>query len=136
MPRSRPICWRRRLPWRSKRRARFRDVGRGGGAWLHGIAAKELSHWFRRQAVELRAVRRLAIDLPALDDESIARIESLAELDAQRGLLAAALGEMTAGERHAVELRVVEEMGYAEIARRLDAARLLPACAFTANSPG
>jgi RNA polymerase sigma-70 factor (ECF subfamily) len=103
-----------------ERRARFRDVGRDGGAWLYGIAAKELSHWFRHQAVELRAVRRLAIDVPALDDESIARIEALADLDAQRGLLAAALGELTTRERHAVELRVVEEMGYAEIASRLD----------------
>jgi DNA-directed RNA polymerase specialized sigma24 family protein len=31
-----------------ERRHRFRDVGRPGGAWLYGIAAKELSHWFRR----------------------------------------------------------------------------------------
>jgi RNA polymerase sigma factor (sigma-70 family) len=102
-----------------ERRARFRDVGRAGGAWLYGIAAKELSHWFRRQRVELRAVRRLAIDVPVLDDESIARIEALADLDAQRATLAAALGEMTAGERDAVELRVLEEMGCAEIALRL-----------------
>ena len=35
-----------------ERRRRFRDVGRPGGAWLYGIAAKELSHWFRRQEVE------------------------------------------------------------------------------------
>lgn len=32
-----------------ERRRRFRDVGKPGGAWLYGIAAKELSHWFRRQ---------------------------------------------------------------------------------------
>src|SRR5688572_14357504 len=60
-----------------ERRRRFRDIGAPGAAWLYGIAAKELSHWYRRQAVELRAVRRLAIEIPPLDDESIARIARL-----------------------------------------------------------
>ena len=53
-----------------ERRRRFRDVGSPGAAWLYGIAAKELSLWFRRQAVERKAVRRLAIEVPPLDDES------------------------------------------------------------------
>src|SRR5918992_3817440 len=74
-----------------ERRRRFRDVGAPGGAWLHGIAAKELSHWYRRQRVELRAVRRLAVDVPALDDESIARIEELADIERHRAALSAAL---------------------------------------------
>lgn len=102
------------------RRRRFRDVGRPGAAWLYGIAAKELAHWFRAQAVERRAVRRLAIEVPALDDESIARIEALADMDAHRSALAAALDQIGPGERDAVQLRVVEEMGYAEIATALD----------------
>src|SRR3954451_24069761 len=103
-----------------ERRGRFKDVGRPGAAWLYGIAAKELSHWFRRQAVERRAVRRLAIEVPALDDESLARIEALADMESCRAALAAALERMGSGERHAVQLRVVEEMGYAEIADALD----------------
>jgi RNA polymerase sigma-70 factor, ECF subfamily len=103
-----------------ERRRRFRDIGRPGAAWLYGIAGKELAHWFRRQEVERRAVRRLAIDVPPLDDESIARIEALADMDAHRAALAAALPQMTDSERHAVELRVVGELGYGEIAARLD----------------
>lgn len=103
-----------------ERRKRFRDVGAPGAAWLFGIADKELSHWYRRQAVELRAVRRLAIEIPPLDDESIARIEALADMETHRAALAAALEQISERERHAVELRVVEEMGYAEIASRLD----------------
>jgi RNA polymerase sigma-70 factor (ECF subfamily) len=102
------------------RRRRFRDVGRPGATWLYGIAAKELSHWFRHQAVELRMVRRLAIEVPALDDESIARIEALADLDAHRSALAAALDQIGPGERDAVQLRVVEELDYAQIASALD----------------
>jgi RNA polymerase sigma-70 factor (ECF subfamily) len=70
--------------------------------------------------VERRAVRRLAIEVPALDDESIARIEALADMDARRSALAAALDQIGPGERDAVQLRVVEEMGYAEIAAALD----------------
>jgi RNA polymerase sigma-70 factor (ECF subfamily) len=103
-----------------ERRRRFRDVGRPGGAWLYGIAAKELSHWFRRQEVERRAVRRLGVDVPTLDEESIARIEELADIDQHREALAAALDQITDGEREAVQLRVVSELGYAEIAERLD----------------
>jgi RNA polymerase sigma-70 factor, ECF subfamily len=101
------------------RRRRFRDVGRPGANWLYGIAANELSHWYRRQAVEQRAVRRLAIEVPALDDESIARIEALADVESHRTALAAALDQIGPGERDAVQLRVVEEMDYAEIASAL-----------------
>jgi RNA polymerase sigma factor (sigma-70 family) len=103
-----------------ERRRRFHDVGRPGAAWLYGIAAKELSHWFRRQEVERRAVRRLGVEVPALDDESIARIEALADIEQHRQALTAALEQMTGGEREAVQLRVVGELGYAEIAARLD----------------
>jgi len=102
-----------------ERRRRFRDVGRPGGAWLYGIAAKELSHWFRHQEVERRAIRRLGLDVPELDDESIARIEALAEIDEHRTALAAALDQMSGGEREAVQLRVVGELDYREIAERL-----------------
>jgi RNA polymerase sigma-70 factor, ECF subfamily len=101
------------------RRGRFRNVGRPGATWLYGIAAKELAHWFRHQAVELRMVRRLAIEVPALDDESLARIEALADMDAHRSALAAALDRIGPGERDAVQLRVVDELGYAEIASAL-----------------
>jgi RNA polymerase sigma-70 factor, ECF subfamily len=93
-----------------ERRHRFRDTGQPGAAWLYGIAAKELSHWFRHQAVERRAVRRLGIDVPALDDESIARIEALADAATHRPALTAALARMTDRERDAVQLRVVEEL--------------------------
>lgn len=103
-----------------ERRARFRDVGKPGGAWLYGIAARELSHWFRRQEVERKAIRRLGLEVPELDDESIARIEALSDGAGHREALAAALDQMTGGEREAVQLRVVGELGYAEIAAQLD----------------
>src|ERR671914_502383 len=71
-----------------ERRGRFKDRGKPGGAWIYGIAAKELSHWYRRQAVELKAVRRLGMTVPPLDDESIVRIEALVDSDARRAAVA------------------------------------------------
>ena len=102
-----------------ERRQRSRDTGRPGSAWLFGIARKELAHWVRRRAAEQRAVQRLGIVVPALDDESIARIEALADAAAHRQALAAALGHMTDQERDAVQLRVLEELDYETIAARL-----------------
>jgi RNA polymerase sigma-70 factor (ECF subfamily) len=103
-----------------EKRRRFRDRGKPGAAWLYGIAAKELSHWFRRQEVERRAIRRLGIAVPPLDEQSIAAIEALADADEHRAALTTALARMSDEEREIVHLRVVDELGYAEIAARLD----------------
>jgi RNA polymerase sigma factor (sigma-70 family) len=102
-----------------ERRHRFKDTGRPGAAWLFGIARKELAHFFRRRAVDRRAMTRLGIVVPPLDDESIARIEQTADLAQREPALTAALEQMTAIERQAVELRVVDELEYREIAERL-----------------
>lgn len=102
-----------------ERRSRFRDLGRPGGAWLYGIAAKELSHYFRRQSVEMRAARRLGLERPGLDAESAAKIEALVDDDDVRASLTAAMRQMSGRERDAVELRVIAELDYREIAARL-----------------
>jgi RNA polymerase sigma-70 factor, ECF subfamily len=103
-----------------EKRCRFRDIGRPGGAWLYGIAGRELSRYFRRRKVELRAVERLGLQRPQLDEDSIARIEALADRDAARSALGDAVQRMSPAERDAVALRVVEELGYEEIAQRLN----------------
>lgn len=102
-----------------EKRGRFRDDGRPGAAWLYGIARRELLAFHRRRRVELRAVRRLGMSVPALDDESLARIEATADARAQRRALDAALGSLSERERRAVHLRVVAELEYAEVAARL-----------------
>lgn len=102
-----------------ERRDRFRDVGRPGGAWLFGIAAKELSHFFRRREVEMRASRRLGLERPGLDAESDARILALIEGDEYRERLIDALTRLPDSVRRAVELRVVSELDYEQIAAQL-----------------
>jgi RNA polymerase sigma-70 factor (ECF subfamily) len=102
-----------------ERRRAFHDMGRPGGAWLFGIAAKELSHFFRRREVELRAAGRLGLERPVLDEESAALIAALIEGDDYRARLRDALRRLPDGVRDAVGLRVVEELSYEEIATRL-----------------
>jgi len=102
-----------------ERRRRFRDVGRPGRAWIYGIARNELSHYFRHKSVDDRAVRALGVVVPRLGDESIVAIEALAEIDGRQPMLEEAMARMTEAEREAVELRVVQELNYDEIATRL-----------------
>jgi RNA polymerase sigma-70 factor, ECF subfamily len=102
-----------------ERRGRFSDVGKPGGAWLYGIARRELSHYFRRSRVQLDAVRRLGIEVPVLDQESVAAIEALEAVDADHARLTDAIARLSVNERDAVQLRVVSELEYSEIATRL-----------------
>jgi RNA polymerase sigma-70 factor (ECF subfamily) len=100
-------------------RRRYRDTGAPGSAWLFGIARHELSAALRRQRVDERARRRLGIERIELDDGSIARIEELADLSELARRVNDALGTLPEGTAMAVELRVTEELPYAEVASRL-----------------
>jgi RNA polymerase sigma-70 factor (ECF subfamily) len=102
-----------------QKRHRYRDRGRTVGAWLYGIAARELAAYRRRQQVELRACRRLAVTVPPLDDTSIERIEELVDAAQWRAALGGALAQLTGAERDAVRLRVIQQLDYATVATRL-----------------
>ena len=100
-------------------RRRYRDTGAPAYAWLLGIARHQLARAFRRQRVDDRARRRLGIERVALDDVSLARIEELADLQAMRPALAAALDQLPSDTALAVALRVTDALPYTEVARRL-----------------
>ena len=88
-------------------------------AWTWGIARNVLGDALRRGGAERRALRRLGVDPPHLDDVEVARIEELAELGSLRATVAAALEDLSAEQREAVRLRVVAELDYPQIAARL-----------------
>jgi RNA polymerase sigma-70 factor (ECF subfamily) len=96
-------------------------------AWTFGIARHVLHDAQRRGMAERRALRRLGVEPPIAGEDELARIEELAELGTLRAAVAEALDELSAEQREAVSLRVVAELDYADIARRLaiseDAAR-------------
>lgn len=92
---------------------------RGRRSWLFGIAHNLLAGFYRDGNVERRAVARLAIDIPTLSEESIERVEQLADLAAARRLMADAMARLSDQHREALRLRVVEERSYADVAAEL-----------------
>lgn len=102
-----------------ERRAKYRDQGQPGAVWLYGIASKELSRYRRGWAIEHRALARLGIERPVLDDEGIARVEDLTDLGAFRELLAEAVAELNGRQREALRLRVLEGLDFRSVGRIL-----------------
>jgi RNA polymerase sigma-70 factor, ECF subfamily len=103
-----------------ERRGRFRGSSREEAvAWLYSIARTLISHHFRRVEVERRALRRLGVEPPVMGDEERREVERLAGLDALRTTVAGELDALPLEQRLAVQLRVVEELAYPQIAARL-----------------
>ena len=88
-------------------------------AWFFGIARNVLSRYVRRGTAERRALTRLGIEVPSLDPEDLARVVELAGLDDLRGAVAREMGTLTDEHREALQLRVVEQLEYDDIARQL-----------------
>jgi len=88
-------------------------------AWVFGIARHELSGYFRRGAVERRALAKLGLEVPPLVDADYERVEELADLHEQRSAIGDALAKLSFDHREALRLRVVEDHTYPEIARTL-----------------
>ena len=99
--------------------SRARVRGEQPAAWLWGIARNVLRDAHRRGSAERRALRRLAVEPPALNDGEVARIEELAGLGELRSAVAAALQTLPAEQRDALQLRVVDELDYPTVADRL-----------------
>lgn len=88
--------------------------------WLFAIARSELSHFWRHGAVERKAMQRYGIEIAVLSEDTIERVEQLAGLPEIKQRLASALDGLPASQRRAVELRVLHELGYDEVAAALD----------------
>jgi len=100
-------------------RGRYRDTGAPAVAWLLGIARRELAHTFRRGRAADRARRRLGLPRMEVDDQSLERIEELADFAPMRAAIRDAMHGLSPKLAAAVQLRVAQELPYAEVARRL-----------------
>ena len=98
-------------------RGRFRDE-HGGSAlpWLFGIARNVLRETIRLDRVETRARERLGLPLDLAAEEGYAVVE---ERLSPRAALLVALGQLPDHERDALELRIVDELSYDQVAERL-----------------
>jgi RNA polymerase sigma factor (sigma-70 family) len=102
----------------SRRRFRGSTEAEAAG-WLYGIARRQLALYFRRRAVEKRALQRLGLQAPRFDDEERARLRDLAEPDDLRAVVRLELDRLSAAQREALQLRVVDELPYTDVADSL-----------------
>lgn len=106
------------LAFRQRRRFRGHTDEEAGG-WLYAIARGQLARFRERGAVERRALRRLDVERASLADGELERIEELAGLAELRARVGAAVEELPPAVGDALRLRVVDELPYGEVARRL-----------------
>jgi len=104
--------------WRGWSRVR-EDSPEEMRAWLFTVARRQLGHYLRRGQAQRTAVRRLGIRVPSVHEDDLAAIEEAAGLGDVRLGLKVELGRLSDEQREALQLRVVEEMPYEEVARRL-----------------
>jgi RNA polymerase sigma-70 factor, ECF subfamily len=101
--------------WLSRRS--FRDEADGSALpWLLGIARNVARESARRNAVETRARRRLGLPTDLAAEDGYAAVEDRLS---PRVALVDALEALPEHERKALELRVVDELAYTDIAARL-----------------
>jgi RNA polymerase sigma-70 factor (ECF subfamily) len=106
-----------------EKRSEF-DVTRGPArAWLWGVAAYEVRRWAREGATAERARRRVGVPVLHVDEDAIAYIESLVDLRPTLPHLRSHFMALPTGERRALELRIVQELPYEEVAVRLGCTR-------------
>ncbi len=88
-------------------------------AWLFTIARRQLGRYLRRGTVERRALAAVGLSVPRLCAEDVPEIERATGLDELRRSVNAGLRTLPGNQRDAIRLRVVDELSYAEVARRL-----------------
>jgi RNA polymerase sigma-70 factor (ECF subfamily) len=99
-------------------RDRFRDQRDGSARpWLMGIAGKLLVDAVRRQRIDTRARERMGLPLDLATEDGYADVE--ARLSPALAL-SQALGSLPEHELRALELRVIDELPYDQVARRLE----------------
>jgi RNA polymerase sigma factor (sigma-70 family) len=88
-------------------------------AWLFTVARRQLARYLRRARVEHKAVQRLGMQMPRVDQDDLLLIEHRAGLPELRRMVELELTRLSTAQREALRLRVVEERSYEEIAIQL-----------------
>jgi RNA polymerase sigma factor (sigma-70 family) len=113
--------------WHAARR--FRDMAGGSGApWLFGIARNLLRQYHKHNRIESAARERMGLPVAFAESEDYERVHERHEAKSLAPLLRRAMRALPSEQRLAVELRIVEQLPYEEVAGRLgcsqNAARL------------
>ena len=98
---------------------RFEDPGGGSASpWLFGIAKNLLRRYYDRERVHRSARRRLGMP-ERQQDPNLARVEERDRAERMRPSLVAALSTLPPAQRRALELRVIQELPYDQVAESL-----------------
>src|SRR3954467_448756 len=113
--------------WRVERRVR--DLADGsGGPWLFGIARNLLRQYHKHNRIETAARARLGLPLAFAESEEYERVDERMAASDMGPALHHAVDALPPEQRRALELRVVQQLSYDEVAGRLgcsqNAARL------------
>lgn len=113
--------------WHAARR--FRDMAGGSGApWLFGIARNLLRQYHKHNRIESAARERLGLEAPFAECEDYERVDERITAGVLADRLRHAVRALPREQRRALDLRVVQQLEYEEVAGRLgcsqNAARL------------
>jgi RNA polymerase sigma factor (sigma-70 family) len=113
--------------WHAARR--FRDMADGSGApWLFGIARNLLRQYHKHNRIESAARERLGLPAAWADCEDYEAVDERLEAGSLAPALRHAVRALPREQRRALELRVVQQLDYEEVAGALgcsqNAARL------------
>lgn len=97
---------------------RYEDRHGHAGGWVFGIASNKLKQSLRRRRVESRARRRLDLPVTQVTDGDLLRVEELAT-EGDEEAIARMLADLPEGQRAAIFARVIEDLPYADVAKRL-----------------
>jgi RNA polymerase sigma-70 factor (ECF subfamily) len=104
--------------WNAARR--FRDEADGSAApWLFGIGRNLLRQYHKHNRIETAARERLGIPLAFAECEGYERVDDRDEADALTPRLRTAVSGLPPEQRRALQLRVVHQLPYEEVAGRL-----------------
>lgn len=87
-------------------------------AWLFAIAMSEMSHFWRRGKNERKALEQIGVAVPNLSDPELERMEERMGVLSIASELHDEIDRLSPEQRSAVTMRVVDELGYDEIASR------------------
>jgi len=103
-------------------RQTYTDTGVNGVAWVYGIARHQLSRFYRTGTIEAKARGSIGMNVRDLPAEDYERIEELVDLAPIKEALVEALATLGAEQRDALQLRVIDELSYPDVASRLGCA--------------
>ena len=100
-------------------RSKYRDEGTPAIAWLVGIARRQLGTYYRRERVANKYRKRLGLPAIEYTSDDLERIEELADTSRLRELAIQSLDALPDTMRSAIQLRVIDELSYEEVAAQL-----------------